>query len=325
MASDEAIDTFKREINLVEYASACGYALLKQESSRSSAVMRSVNGDKIVIAKSPHQHWIYFSVHDSSDNGTIVDFVLRRRAGNNFGRMRQELHGWLRGTVLPDRRQPELQLALTPASKDRQRVLRMMHSMALVEEHRYLLSRGLPRAVTASPRFQGKILVDGRSNAVFPHYDEEGICGFEVKNRGFTGFAPGGERGLWRSNPLASDTAIVLAESAIDALSYFGVGQTPARYFSTGGAWGSRTAELIQHEVARFPAPAKVILAFDNDKQGHQYVRDVQEILAAIPCEIITDLPPAPGTDWNDFLRTFPPSPSPGMPPNALQKPKERA
>ena len=32
-------------------------------------------GDKIVIAQDEDQHWIYFSVRDDSDNGSIIDFV----------------------------------------------------------------------------------------------------------------------------------------------------------------------------------------------------------------------------------------------------------
>jgi hypothetical protein len=33
----------------------------------------------------------------------------------------------------------------------------------------------------------------------FPHFDQLGLCGYELKNRNFTGFAPGGEKGLWSS------------------------------------------------------------------------------------------------------------------------------
>ena len=44
-------------------------------------------------------------------------------------------------------------------------------------------------------RFAGCVLMDARSNAIFPHADKDGPCGYEIKNRGFTGFAPGGERG----------------------------------------------------------------------------------------------------------------------------------
>jgi hypothetical protein len=48
-----------------------------------------------------------------------------------------------------------------------------------------------------STAFAGHIRIDVRGNAVFPHIDRDGVCGYEIKNRNFTGFAPGGEKGLW--------------------------------------------------------------------------------------------------------------------------------
>jgi hypothetical protein len=37
------------------------------------------------------------------------------------------------------------------------------------------------------------IRIDDYGNAVFPHYNREELCGLELKNRGFTGFASGEE------------------------------------------------------------------------------------------------------------------------------------
>jgi len=71
---------FKRSINLTEYAASTGYELDKRESSRNSAVMRHPNGDKIIIARQA-ENWVYFSVRDDDDNGSIIDFVMRRQAG----------------------------------------------------------------------------------------------------------------------------------------------------------------------------------------------------------------------------------------------------
>jgi len=63
--------------------------------------------------------------------------------------------------------------------------------------HRYLEQvRCIPRALLHSARFAGKILIDARANAIFPHSDADGPCGYEMKNRGFTGFSKGGEKGL---------------------------------------------------------------------------------------------------------------------------------
>ncbi len=57
----------------------------------------------------------------------------------------------------------------------------------------YLEGRGLnPRTIA---RFAGCIRTDGRSNACFLHQDDNGISGYEVKNKGFTGFVGGGTKG----------------------------------------------------------------------------------------------------------------------------------
>ena len=71
----DELEDFKTEINLTEYAAGQGYVLDRRASSRNSAVMRRDDGDKVMIARGQDRHWIYFSVRDDADNGTIIDFV----------------------------------------------------------------------------------------------------------------------------------------------------------------------------------------------------------------------------------------------------------
>ena len=52
----------------------------------------------------------------------------------------------------------------------------------------------------ADERFAGRIRIDNKGNAVFPHFDAEGLSGYELKNVEFTGFASGGAKALWLSN-----------------------------------------------------------------------------------------------------------------------------
>ena len=66
--------------------------------------------------------------------------------------------------------------------------------------HPYLeVERGLSPALLGLPRFAGRVRIDGMGNAVFPHFDQAGLCGYEIENRNFTGFLRGGEKGLWFS------------------------------------------------------------------------------------------------------------------------------
>ena len=40
--------------------------------------MRHPNGDKIIVKRSADGHYVYFSVRDDRDNGSIIDFVQKR-------------------------------------------------------------------------------------------------------------------------------------------------------------------------------------------------------------------------------------------------------
>jgi len=159
---------------------------------------------------------------------------------------------------------------LAPVSRDRAAVLRAIAGMTPLRQHSYLeVDRCLPRALLTAPRFAGRILVDHRGNAVFPHADRDGPCGFEVKNRGFTGFPRGGEKALWFSGARRTDTALVLAESAIDALSHAVLfPNQDARYASFAGGMNPTQPGLIAAAVARLNPHSTVYLALDNDPGG---------------------------------------------------------
>jgi hypothetical protein len=201
---------------------------------------------KIVIARGEDQHWIYFSVRDDADNGSIIDFVQRRRRCT-LGDVRRELRPWIGGTVA----RTDLKLyvpEVVPVSTNRAGVIRALAAMRPVQTHRYLEEeRAIPRELLGDPRFEGRILVDARSNAVFPQFDRDGPCGYEIKNHGFTGFAPGGEKGLWMSRVRSTDTALVIAESAIDALSYVALHPDEnTRYASFGGTMNPSQPAIIE-------------------------------------------------------------------------------
>ena len=173
--SDE-LERFKTTINLTEYAASEGYRIDRRESSRNSAVMRDASGDKIVIARGEDQHWVYFSIRNDSDNGSIIDFILNRRHCS-LGTARCELRPWVGGSIArpkPEFFAPEV----VAVSRDRAGVIRTLAGMRRLTRHRYLENeRKIPRSLLDHPRFAGKILVDARSNVIFPHADRDGPCG----------------------------------------------------------------------------------------------------------------------------------------------------
>jgi hypothetical protein len=303
------LDIFKREINLSEYAAAQGYRIDRKTSSRNSVVMRSTPGDKIVIARGQDGHWIYFSVRDESDNGTIVDFVQKRK-GVKLGGVRQELRPWAGGGWgEPARPHPDLfAQEIAPVSKDRAQVLRELTRMKPLAFHAWLEEeRAIPRSLLLDPRFAGRIKVDFRANAVFPHADQDGPCGYEIKNRGFTGFARGGDKGLWLSAARAVDTALVIAESGIDALSYAALHpDEAARYASTGGTMNPSQPALLRAAIEKLGQGARLIIATDNDAGGRGLADQIEALARESGREdlrLVRDLPAGEGEDWNDVLR----------------------
>lgn len=300
---DDELERFKTAINLSEFSTSRGYALDRRESSRNSAVMRHANGDKIIIARNEKNGtWIYFSVRDDRDNGTIIDF-LQNRGGGNIGKVRRVLREWT-GTTRPEI-QPSLFVRdLLPVSRDRTIVLKAWATAKLCASLPYLTGRGLGPDVLALDRFAGCVRTDQRNNALFPHYDKDGLCGYEVKNKGFTGFAPGGVKGLWLSQTREEDNELVFVESAIDALSYHVLnGSNQTRYASTGGELNPQQPSLIKDAIEKMPPWAVIFIAADNDEGGEKIA---EEIKAAMPPERTYKraLPDTgTGKDWNEMLK----------------------
>lgn len=302
------LDRFKIEINLSEFAAACGYDLDRKASSRNSAVMHHAGGDKVVIARAPSGHWVYFSVRDNRDNGTIIDFVQQRQQ-LDLGAVRQQLRPWI-GEHPGPRPRPAIERFAThlePATRD---VTSMQAAFAACEPGSsfYLDGRGINNAVQTGERFNGTIFLDRRRNTIFPHWNRDGLCGFEIKNAGFTGFAKGGEKGLWHSRVKAGDDTVVFTETAIDALSYYALeGHPKMRLFSTGGALNPFQPGLIAAAVQRLPEGGTVILATDNDDGGDAlavHIAAAVERSGRADLSILEDRPTTRGQDWNDVLRT---------------------
>jgi len=311
----DELEDFKSQINLTAYMATRGYELNAKASSRNSAVMINGQGDKLVVGKSPDSgHWIYFSVRDMSDNGSIVDFE-QGRSGCNLGELRRRLRPLLMSPPAP----PPTSYAdsLEPLSRDLMKVRAELSGMYDLMLCRPFLQdvRGIPAAVLDADRFAGgRILSDKRTNAVFPHWNREGICGYELKNKGFTGFSPGGMKGLWGSLTQPEDEKLVVAETALDALSYaalFGVERS--RFVSTGGQFNPDQPELIVGAARKLAepraqsgdSPVEVVIAFDNDAGGHQMAAQLTPLLAeAVGAGAVRfHHPDAEGFDWNDALK----------------------
>jgi hypothetical protein len=308
MNPDSELDAFKREIDLCQFAASFGYELDRRESWRGSAVLRCA-GDKIVVKRNHNGHYVFFSVRDDSDHGTIIDFLQRRRH-LTLGAVRLALRPWIVQPVAAVPLFPKLE----PTSPDRVQVESQYRRMAKALRHPYLeQARCVPATLLGAPRFAGRVRIDSRGNAIFPHFDGAGLCGYEIKNQRFTGFARGGQKGLWLSHCRPHDRRLVVAESAIDALSHaalFPDAADQTRYASLGGKPNGKQPGLIQLIIVRLPERSEIVAAFDADEAGRRLVNMLRLAVAGVATETgRTDLifqahlPAQEGADWNQVLQ----------------------
>ena len=299
----QELEFFKTQINLVEYAQSQGYQYISQKSSQNSAVLAHDNGDKIIVATDTDGHGIYFSVKDDRDNGTIIDFVQNRQ-DLRLKEVRTELKNWnqlprTQPAKFTPRDKPQ------PISRERLKIIKAASNFKVVKSHPYLEKRGIDQSILKSDRFIGTVATDNRGNAIFPHYDSNGITGFTAKNENYTGFSKGGTKALWRSKPQESDRRLVIVESAIDAMSYhqlFKDKNPHTRYISTGGTISSSQLELVKTAMADMTKiGGQIVIATDNDSAGNKLAQTLTKE-APSKSQISRELPQQ-GKDWNEILQ----------------------
>jgi Toprim-like/Protein of unknown function (DUF3991) len=310
--ADQELEYFKSGIDLRTYAAGLGYVWDRKESCRGSTVMRHPAGDKIIIKRDDDGHYVFFSVH-SDASGSIIDLVQSRQR-LSLGQVRKELRGWSGKVISASPPFP----ALPKTGKDRIGVENQFARMTDAGRHPYLENeRSLPAELLENSRFAGRIRRDSKGNAIFPHFDRDGVCGYEIKNDGFTGFSSGGTKGLWLSQEDAEDTRLVVTESAIDALSHATL--FPAlktRYASIGGEMNPLQPELVRQAAVRMPVGSEMVAAMDADSSGRKLADVVRQ---AVDLSGRTDLrfsiqEPVGFKDWNDQLRNRPNSSFPYRP-----------
>jgi hypothetical protein len=302
---DFELERFKVEINLTEYAAFLGYEIDREKtgSTRAASVTMRLarTGDKIIIRRDEKDgHWVYCSVRDPSDNGTIVDFTLRR-AGQSLGRVRQELRAWL-GDDRPYVPLRSYCDNLLPQTSDRTAVQATFRERTReVPNSHYLNLRGIRVETLQDRRFAGTWRIDSRGNAVFPHTDAQGLSGYELKNKRFTSFSARGSKTLWRSNDFPEDNRLVYCESAINALSYHQLKpDAHTRFRSTAGALGAHQPDVVRADIRAMPPGSTVILAFDNDKAGEHLAAELELLVPEAAFVLST---PKTVKDWNDVLQ----------------------
>ncbi|MBU0800640.1 MAG: DUF3991 and toprim domain-containing protein [Alphaproteobacteria bacterium] len=307
MTTRRDFSQFKKAINLTQYAACAGYCLDRKKSTKASVAMRHANGDKIIISRRG-PFWVYFSTHDESDNGTIIDFIIKR-TGKTLGEIGQELDSWI-GEARPFVNPDHYADAVTEQSYDRGRVQCLFASFKPLTSHEYLeQERKISRAVLQESRFAGKLFSDKYGNVVFPHFDKEGLCGLELKNADKGVMTRGSAKGLWTSKRLKTDTTLVITESGIDALSYHDLFRpTDTAYAAVSGTMKKDSQfDLALDLIGNFPHLRTIILAVDNDAGGANIAGKIETAVKAAGLftgTVRRHIPDTAGQDWNEHLKT---------------------
>jgi Toprim-like len=287
--TDDELEQFKKEISLIELARCYGYTLEKSKSSRMSTTMSHSDGDKVIVTCDTDGHDVFFSVREDGHHGSVVDFVMYRERVN-LGSARKILRRYLVPGALSSDRRPE--------ATTRGELASLYEKWLKMQPYAggYLEYRGLSSETIIL--FESRIRVDERGNVAFRHDGLRDFSGWELKNRGFTGFCAGGRKGLFigRVGTPGPAPLVVLAESAIDAMSYYQMKPQPGYYLSLAGAISRQQLPLLAWVVDRQRA-GKIIIATDNDAQGEDYAVQIRQIRSDAERDR-----PTVGKDWNDTL-----------------------
>ncbi|MEF2229240.1 MAG: MobV family relaxase [Candidatus Cardinium sp.] len=310
------LEKVKREVNLIQHAASMGYVLNKEKSSKTWAVMEK-DGDKILIKNGLNQngHWIYKSLVNEQEKGTIVDFMQKR------GFSYQSICG-LSSRHLDDRvvkDQKYLSVEIGDISSQRYIAQEAFDRVVEHKKGNYLACRGIDEATYGC--YSGVKVGDQAVFALYRDVDQNGsgtMCStisyqFDAKGMmsddGFFSSNKYFQKGLPRGLSILVDSDVpvkhvVVLESPIDALSYKQMNNSleGTMYVATCGS----LSQGVRQELANVFSNAKengqdVTLAFDNDKAGRQMDKEVREIANVCKVRYKSSIPPK-GKDWNQEL-----------------------
>lgn len=292
-----------KQRDLVAYAEQQGYKRIEAKCSPHSVCL-ALGDDKIIVKVDGDNHFVYCNVHDDRDQGSIVDFVMKRQGVNYVGAMKALLR--LETASFPTGLKKPSNSGLSKATEepDRKKCLKVWDAATWNPEPAYLLSRGLTAESLADERFRDTFRVNPKGAVMFLHRDRIGPTGYELRGvyaktgEKLKAFMADGKRGLWYSNNLREAKSIIVCESAIDCLSHYELYGWDCAYVSIGGAISSKQKDLLAGLFAKVTARnGLIIIGTDNDAAGDDYFTTMQTLTQTKlkrHCPI--------GNDWNADL-----------------------
>ncbi len=252
---------------------------MRSTGARVGAEARCCGAAPTRSSSSCNGHYVFFSVRDDRDNGTVID-LLQRRQNLSLGAVRQILRPWI-GRSRSSRSSPNWSRPGRTGCVSKARTgawqthsgFRISNTSAVCPQQR-CYRRGWRAACGSTP-----------SATRYFHIPMPRGCA-DTRSRIVDSPAlPPAEKGLWMSHTQPADRRLILTESAVDALSHaalFPDAEDQTRYASLGGKPSSRQRELVQATIAKLPAGAEIVAAFDADGAGRQLVEVIREAVASI-------------------------------------------
>lgn len=279
----------------------------KASVSREKNIVMTNGHDTILVSRDPATNtWKFWDTSrdkmtNSDIGGDIINFVQWQEPSLNLGHVRKKLRD-LTGTT---QYQPIRQYS-RPAhqeEKDFDYVKKFISDRRHATTSSYLESRGITRETLQHPLFKNRILKGFDGAVVFPHYNANGACGYEVRSETVRNFTKKGVKGLWYSQVPQQVNKIIFTESAIEALSHFQLKQPEnTAYYSAGGNWDPDSVGSLMEKVMQKYPGATIVAAFNNDKGGQRQTEKLAEHANRVGRSVQVDVPGRAGLDWNDML-----------------------
>ena len=295
--TDNEIRSFKKEVNLAEFLRKHGYTKEK-ELGKGGLLLKNPDGERILVATSLNKHGVYFNVHDATDAGSIIEFLMRRNEGN-FRQVQNELREWLKSWCATWRLEEYVRPLLS--TSEQHKILLDLARMSQETNESLIKERRIPSLIG----FSGQVLTDSSGNKVFPYFLKGQITGYEIETGDPPGFSTRGEKGLWVFQGLGrGSTQITICQSGMDCLNH--AQRHPDQdsdYVSIAGSLSdAQKAEL--GVIARMASMygIKIVVALGADPFGEILVEELKVVFQKEGVEPTREIPEN-GKNWYENLQ----------------------
>lgn len=302
---DEAVNKAK-EIDLVEYLMANGFAVDKSKSSKTNTVLK--NGKDVISVSIHNGHYVYYNFTDSKDKGSIIDFVSNHFGISDFKEALRHIG------LTKDFSEFNSNFVDKPVITEDTRDKRDKISNAVSQWYdadfiiwsNYLKGRGIQKQHLIP--FNKNVRTDSKKNVVF---NLQGVvdgvlsvCGVSKYNKDFKRVF--GVKGVWCNLVGTRAEKVFIVESPIDAISYQALKKDDnVLYIATMGKMGAAGYEALEEILKNNNINDKVqiLLGLDNDEAGDTFTKELKDWFLNKELSSSVKIVRSEAKDWNEDLQ----------------------